>query len=99
MNAAFIKGLIEQTESHHVGKRTISSSDLEFFGSQFLMQVEVSHSKQLSVHLRSLLTWSDSDLLIAVGMVVNLDELSHKSAGRVCRVYTCIQSLMSLIVA
>lgn len=77
MNAALHESLIEQTEAHYIRNWAISASDLEFLRRQMFMQVEISNAEQLSVYLGSLLTRSDSDLLVAVGVAVDLDQLSH----------------------
>ncbi len=62
------------------------------------MQIKISDAEQLSVNLGSLLTWSYSDLLIAVGIVVHLHKLSHKGASGVCGVDTSIEGLVGLVI-
>ena len=98
MNAALIESLIEKTEAHDVGNGTVSASYLDFLWGQFFMQIKISDAEQLSVNLGSLLTWSYSDLLIAVGIVVHLHKLSHKGASGVCGVDTSIEGLVGIVI-
>lgn len=88
----------EEREAHNVGEGAEGTADLDLFGGQLLLNVEVFHSIQERMNCGLLLSWSDSHLLIAVGVVIHLHNLSDECTLGISRINTGIESVMSVVI-
>ncbi len=88
----------EEGEAHNVGEGAEGTTDLDLFRGQLLLNVEVFHSVQERMNGGLILSRSDSHLLIAVGVVIHLHNLSDECALGISRVDTGIESVMSVVI-
>ena len=90
--------LREEREAHDVGHGSEGATNLDLLWSQVLLNIKVLDAIEQGVNSGLLLTWSDSHLLIAIGAVINLDNLSDEGAARIGRINTRIESVVTVVV-
>ena len=74
---SYRRHLGEEGEAHNVGHGSEGTADLDLLGGQILLEIEVLDAVEESVDGGFLLPGSDSHLLIAIGVLIDLYNLSH----------------------
>jgi hypothetical protein len=79
---------VVKTESKNVGHGAMHSSKFHFGLANFLVQIEQRKLGQLSVNGGKLAfrLASNAGLLVAIGVLTNLNNLANKDAGWICGV-------------
>ena len=95
---SYRRHLGEEGEAHNVGHGSEGTSDLDLLGGQILLEIEVLDSVKESVDGGFLLPRSDSHLLIAVGVLIDLYNLSHEGTGGISRVNSRIEGVVSVVI-
>jgi hypothetical protein len=93
-----IERLDKGREAHDVGERSECSTNLYLLGRKLFMQVEVLYSIQLCMNCGASLSWSDCALLVAVCILVDLDEFPDECSAGISWVLTGIQDFVGEIV-
>ena len=93
---SYRRHLGEEGEPHNVGHGSEGTSDLDLLGAQILLEIEVLDAVEKTVDGGFLLTGSDSHLLIAIGALIDLYNLSNEGAGGISRVDTRIEGVVSV---
>ena len=74
---SYCRHLGEEGEPHNVGHGSEGTADLDLLGGQILLEIEVLDAVEESVDGGFLLPGSDSHLLIAICVLIDLYNLSH----------------------
>jgi len=93
---SYSRHLGEEGEAHNVGHGSEGTSDLDLLGAQILLEIEVLDAVEKTVDGGFLLPGSDSHLLIAIGVLIDLYNLSNEGAGGISRVDTRIEGVVSV---
>ena len=93
---SYRRHLGEEGEAHNVGHGSEGTADLDLFGGQILLEIEVLDAVEKTVDGGFLLPGSDSHLLIAIGVLIDLYNLSNEGAGGISRVDTRIEGVVSV---
>ncbi len=93
---SYRRHLGKEGEPHNVGHGSEGTADLDLFGGQILLEIEVLDAVEKTMDCGFLLPGSDSHLLIAIGVLIDLYNLSNEGAGGISRVDTRIEGVVSV---
>ena len=95
---SYRRHLGEEGEAHNVGHGSEGTADLDLLGRQILLEIEVLDAVEESMYGGFLIPGSDSHLLIAIGVLIDLHNLSDEGAGGISRVDARIEGVVSVII-